>query len=80
MSRQPFSRADRNRIRRGRRTDRPRAAGARAPWATNVVRREHPGRTCVSLGEYLKLIYDERDVARVAMRRHPLFRRIARTP
>lgn len=77
MSRQPFSRADRNRIRRGRRTDRPRVAAARFPWASEVMRRENPG-PFMSVTGYMKLIYDERDVARIAFRRNPMFRHIDR--
>jgi len=79
MSHQPFSRADRNRIHRGRRADRPRNPAARFPWASSVIRRECPAQSTVSVGEYMKLIYDDRDVSRIALRRHPLFRRIART-
>jgi hypothetical protein len=78
MSAQPFSRADRNRIRRGQRPDPPRthAIRAKSAWAWNVVRREHPGQRYLPYGAFLKLIYDERDIAKAATRVHPLFRYI----
>lgn len=57
MSHQPYSRADRNRVRRGLRSDRPVNAKAWAAWSTSVMRNENPGARYWPLADQLKLVY-----------------------
>ncbi len=80
MSAQPFSRADRNRVKRGRRHERPVNVKAVGRWAGNVLRRENPGAKYHDAGALLRLVYPERSahIAIGKIRRHPLMRLIDR--